>query len=65
MLLGDVVDLLAPAQRQSLDEILELLLRSMVEAARDADHICRLCDSEACPSAKCPVHQRAVALDAA
>jgi MarR family transcriptional regulator, negative regulator of the multidrug operon emrRAB len=65
VLLGDVVDLLAPAQRQSLDEILEVLLRSMVEAAQDADHICRLCDSEACPPEKCPVHQRAVALDAA
>jgi MarR family transcriptional regulator, negative regulator of the multidrug operon emrRAB len=65
VLLGDVVDLLTPAQRQSLDEILEVLLKSMVRAAQDADHICRLCDGEACPPEQCPVHQKAVALEAA
>ena len=63
--LGDVLDVLTSAQRQSLDEILEVLLRSMVEAAQDADHICRLCDGEACPPDQCPVHQRALALDVA
>jgi MarR family transcriptional regulator, negative regulator of the multidrug operon emrRAB len=63
VLLGDVVDRLTPAQRRSLDEVLEVLLRSMVEAAQDADHICRLCDGEACPSEQCPVHQKAVALE--
>jgi MarR family transcriptional regulator, negative regulator of the multidrug operon emrRAB len=65
VLLADIVGVLTPSQRQSLDEILETLLRSMVEAARDADHICRLCDGEACPPQQCPVHQKAVALDAA
>jgi DNA-binding MarR family transcriptional regulator len=63
--LADAVDLLTPAQRQSLDEVLEVLLRAMVEAAQDADHICRLCDGEACPPEQCPVHQKAVALEAA
>ena len=65
VLLADVVELLTPAQRQSLDEVLEVLLKSMVRAAQDADHICRLCDGEACPPEQCPVHQKAVALEAA
>ena len=65
VLLGDVVDLLTPSQQKHLDEILETLLKSMVKAAQDADHICRLCDGEECPPEQCPVHQRAVALDAA
>jgi hypothetical protein len=33
--------------------------------AADADHICRLCDTQACPPAKCPVHQKALAVQAA
>lgn len=65
LLLGDAIDVLTPAQRQHLDGILETLLRSMVLAAQDADHICRLCDGEECPSEHCPVHQKAIALDAA
>jgi MarR family transcriptional regulator, negative regulator of the multidrug operon emrRAB len=65
VLLGDILDVLTPAQRHSFDEILETLLKSMVKAAQDADHICRLCDGEECSEERCPVHQRAVALDAA
>jgi MarR family transcriptional regulator, negative regulator of the multidrug operon emrRAB len=63
VLLGDLVDVLTPSQRERLDEILETLLRSMVKAAEDADHICRLCDGEECPPERCPVHQKALALD--
>ena len=65
VLLADVIDVLTRSQRERLDKILETLLRSMVKAAQDADHICRLCDGEECPPEQCPVHQRAVALDAA
>jgi MarR family transcriptional regulator, negative regulator of the multidrug operon emrRAB len=61
--LGDFVDALTPRQRRQLDEIAETLLKSMVEAAQDADHICRLCDGSACPTRRCPVHQKAVALE--
>ena len=64
VLLGDILDVLTPAQRQGLNQILETLLSSLVEAAQDADHICRLCDGEECPAERCPVHQRAVAFDA-
>jgi MarR family transcriptional repressor of emrRAB len=60
--LGDFIDVLTPQQRRQLDDIAEILLRSMVEAAQDADHICRLCDDSACPPGRCPVHQRAIAL---
>jgi DNA-binding MarR family transcriptional regulator len=63
LLLGDFVDVLTPQQRRQLDEIAETLLKSMVEAAQDADHICRLCDEAACPPGRCPVHQKAVALE--
>lgn len=63
--LGDFIDVLTPQQRRQLDDIAETLLKSMVEAAQDADHICRLCDGAACPPVRCPVHQKAVALETA
>ena len=65
VLLGDIIDILTPERRQQLDAIAETLLRSLVLAAADADHICRLCDTRACPPVKCPVHQKALALEAA
>jgi MarR family transcriptional regulator, negative regulator of the multidrug operon emrRAB len=64
VLLGDVVEVLTPEQRVQLDALAETLLRSMGEAARDADHICRLCDGTECPPEECPVHQRGIELEA-
>ena len=63
--LGDMIDLLTPTQCRQLDVIAETLLRSMVQAANDADHICRLCDAEACSPDQCPVHRKAIALESA
>jgi|SRR5438477_4549895 len=63
--IGDLIDVLTPHQRRQLDEIAETLLKSMVEAAQDADHICRLCDGSSCPTRRCPVHQKAMALKSA
>ena len=63
--LGDLIEVLTPRQRRQLDEIAETLLKSMVEAAQDADHICRLCDGTACQPRRCPVHQKAVELESA
>jgi MarR family transcriptional repressor of emrRAB len=63
--LSDFLDVLTPRQRRQLDEIADVLLKSMVENAQDADHICRLCDGSACPTRRCPVHQKAVALESA
>lgn len=65
VLFADVIDALSMSQQRHLDQILEILLRSMVTAARDADHICRLCDGEECPPEQCPVHQKALAFEAA
>lgn len=63
--LGDVVDVLSPEQRRQLDAIAETLLRSMVQAAGDGEHICRLCDGAQCPPEDCPVHLKAVEIEAA
>ena len=63
--LGDLIEVLTPRQRRQLDEIAETLLKSMVEAAQDADHICRLCDGPARQPRRGPVHQKAAALEAA
>ena len=65
MRLADVIDVLTAQQRRQLDDIAETLLKSMVTAARDADHICRLCDDAACSPSRCPVHQKAAALETA
>ena len=65
MRLADVIDVLTAQQRRQLDDIAETLLKSMVTAARDADHICRLCDDAACSPSRCPVHQKATALETA
>ena len=65
LMLGELVGRLTPEQCQQLDAIAETLLRSMVDAAADADHICRLCDDEACPPDRCPVHQKAAAIEVA
>jgi len=65
MRLADVIDVLTAQQRRQLDDIAETLLKSMVMAARDADHICRLCDDAACSPGRCPVHQKATALETA
>ncbi|WP_373991280.1 MarR family winged helix-turn-helix transcriptional regulator [Duganella sp. BuS-21] len=56
--LGDLVELLAPQQRAQLDGIAEILLEKMTQARADAMHICRLCDEQACPQDRCPVHQK-------
>ena len=64
VLLGDIVGALTPEQRDQLDALAETLLGSMVQAARDADHICRLCDGTECPPGECPVHQRGIELAA-
>jgi len=52
--LGDLIEVLTPRQRRQLDDIAEALLKSMVKAAQDADHICRLCDGAACPTRQAP-----------
>jgi DNA-binding MarR family transcriptional regulator len=60
--LVDVIDVLTPAERDVLGGLLEKLLRGVTTSMDHAGHICRLCDTVACPEDKCPVHQQALAL---
>lgn len=62
--LCDMLDILPEEDQQHLSRISETLLKSLVVAASDADHICRLCDETSCPPDHCPVHDRAVAIEA-
>lgn len=64
LMLCEIVEILTPEQRRQLDGIAESLLRALVKSAKEADHICRLCDEAECPPKRCPVHQKALALDA-
>jgi len=56
--LAKLVALLGPEQRVLLDGIAETLLEHMTLDPLDAMHICRLCDEQACPQDRCPVHQK-------
>jgi MarR family transcriptional repressor of emrRAB len=60
-----MLDILSEDDQRHLARISEILLKSLVDAASDADHICRLCDETSCPPDQCPVHNRAVAIDSA
>ena len=60
--LGGIVELLSPEQRQQLDGIAETLLRALTTTPQEGGHICRLCDEADCPADHCPVHQRALEL---
>ncbi|HLJ62624.1 MAG TPA: MarR family transcriptional regulator [Stellaceae bacterium] len=64
LLLDGMIKVLTPAQRQQLDAIAETLLKSMMREAGDADYICRLCDDMECPPEECPVHRKAMTLEA-
>lgn len=59
--LGEVVQRLSPPQQAHLDDIAATLLRLLTSSASDANHICRLCDTDVCPPDDCPVHQAGIA----
>lgn len=59
-----MLDILSEEDQRHLSRISEILLKSLVVAARDADHICRLCDETSCPPDQCPVHNRAIVIEA-
>lgn len=58
--LAEVTDVLSPAEQDQFAGLLEKLLRGVTTGMQEAAHICRLCDSVACPEDECPVHQKAV-----
>ena len=57
--LDAIVDVLPAEQRRQLDRIAETLLRTMTGSPLGGARICRLCDEQACPPGRCPVHLRA------
>jgi DNA-binding MarR family transcriptional regulator len=63
--LCEMLEILPEEDLEHLSRISDILLRSLVATASDADHICRLCDETACPTEQCPVHNQVIALKAA
>lgn len=62
--LSEIVDALDAEQQAALDAISETLLTALTTSLNEAEHICRLCDSTSCPENCCPVHVRALELEA-
>lgn len=63
--LAEVTQALTPAEQDLLAGLLEKMLRQATAGMIEAAHICRLCDETVCPEDECPVHQRAVEVEAA
>lgn len=59
-----VTDALSPDERDQFAALMEKMLRALTGGLDEADHICRLCDSLACPQDDCPVQQAALAEEA-
>lgn len=55
---------LTEAERAALDPLLDRLLAGLTTRRAQADHLCRLCDEEAC-GADCPVEQTARRIEGA
>lgn len=51
-----------PEDRKMLTRVLSRVLEELTTSRTAADHICRLCDEDACGRDDCPVERRAVAL---
>ena len=53
--LGEALAPLSAKQQNSLTALMESLLGRITSGRQSADHICRLCDEDACPQESCPV----------
>jgi DNA-binding MarR family transcriptional regulator len=60
--LEHALEAVSPGDREILSHIVTRLLEELTTSRAVADHICRLCDEEACGRDDCPVERRAVAL---
>jgi MarR family transcriptional regulator, negative regulator of the multidrug operon emrRAB len=60
--LGRAMDGLGGAEREVFARGVVGMLERLTTSRAAADHICRLCDEEACGRDDCPVERRAVAL---
>ncbi len=57
--LEGAVSALGDDEQAALERALTRLLRSLTTSREASDHICRLCDEEACGHDDCPVERRA------
>ena len=62
--IGKAAAPLDPKQAAELEKIVEVMLAELTDSREAADHICRLCDENACPPDTCPVERSAVASEA-
>ncbi len=60
--LADALNGLETRQRIAFGDVAAALLSGLTQSREIADHICRLCDEDACPGALCPVENKAVDL---
>ncbi|QTL03185.1 MarR family transcriptional regulator [Aquabacter sp. L1I39] len=58
--LGAVLQRVPQDLRPALGDAVSHLLTALTQSRASADHICRLCDEDACPQACCPVECEAV-----
>lgn len=56
--LRDLILPLAGPERETLEALLDRMLRGLTRDAVQGARICRLCDTDACPPERCPVEQR-------
>ncbi|WP_210528331.1 MarR family winged helix-turn-helix transcriptional regulator [Rubellimicrobium arenae] len=61
--LEGAVSVLEDDERGALERGMARLLQNFATSRAVADHICRLCDEEACGRNNCPVERRAVEID--
>lgn len=54
-ILDEALAPLSAKQQDSLTTLVETLLGRITSGRQSADHICRLCDEDACPQDSCPV----------
>jgi DNA-binding MarR family transcriptional regulator len=59
-----LVDAIAPRHHALLHEAVTAMLVAATTDRRTADHLCRLCDEEACGGKACPVEREACRLEA-
>jgi DNA-binding MarR family transcriptional regulator len=53
---SDYLGALSPAEEKQFARLLEKLMRPLAKDAYGVSHFCRLCEFEACPGDKCPMH---------
>jgi MarR family transcriptional regulator, negative regulator of the multidrug operon emrRAB len=56
-LLNEAMSALSKAEAETFERLAAKLLAALSPDPDTADHICRLCDDRACPTATCPVEQ--------